>query len=185
MKLALDSALAQVRRADEIVVVDDASTDGTQQVLRSYDPATVQSYLLEHRVPAPEAWNAAVRRTKSEYVVALAHDDLLDADFLKEANRAIVDENPDLFITGNEVIDHSGWRKSENRMPPEFDPPGIIPAGRFLNSFTKSGQFVLPSATVFRRALFDRIGGFGLAYQGSLRLGFLFASRARVAHIRL
>src|SRR3954447_1859461 len=108
IRYALDSALEQRRPADQIVVVDDASTDATPQILQSYQDRVKVERLAE-RVPAPAAWNEAVRRTSSDFVLVLAHDDVLCPDFIEcWESTVLTDPAIDLLITGHEVIDSSG-----------------------------------------------------------------------------
>jgi len=65
-----------------------------------------------------------------------------------------------MFISLHEIIDESGKVIGRAPIPGLLKLPGRVPPTDFLNTFTKEGQFFLPSGTVFRRALFDRIGGF-------------------------
>jgi glycosyltransferase involved in cell wall biosynthesis len=165
---AVYSALAQRRPADEIVVVDDASTDGTAEVLGDFVqqmPACAGALRivgLPERVPAPAAWNEAVRQTSSRFVVVLAHDDRLHPDFLLEAERAIR-KHPatDLFICGYEVIDAMGASLGQHEVSLYgYVVPGPVPNRGYLNRFTRGGQFFLPTGVVMARSLFDCLGGF-------------------------
>lgn len=162
LRLALASAITQTRAADEIVALDDASTDETAAILREHAGSGVTVHRLDDRRPAPQAWNEAVRQTSSQFVVVLAHDDLLHANFLEEAERAIISfPQTDLFIAQHELIDGVGAHRIVRQGKRSgFGAAGPISNRDFLDRFTRVGQFFLPSATVFGRALFDRLGGF-------------------------
>lgn len=159
VRKAIESVLGQEHPADEIVIVDDASTDRTPEILRSYD-GRARVERLDQRVLAPEAWNTAVRKTTSEFVLILAHDDLLHPSFLKKANVAISDHELDLFISANEIINDQGKVIGKEPIPDSLRLPGLISPPEFLDTFTRKGQFFLPSAAVMGRRLFDRVGGF-------------------------
>lgn len=162
---SIDSALAQARPADEIVILDDASTDDTPEIIDRYAQQVgerLHTVRLTQRVPAAEAWNQAVLKSAADYVVILAHDDLLHPDFLEHAE-SVIRETPniDLFICGVEIIDEKGVRQRSNLISgTNFEVPGLVSNRAFLDRFTSNGQFFLPSATLLKRLLFDRLGGF-------------------------
>lgn len=161
LALAIESALGQRRAADQIVAVDDKSTDRTPEILQRYSERIVVRS-LDQRVPAPEAWNTAVRSTSAEFVVVLAHDDLLHQGFLEAWQVAMCsDQTIDLFVTGHEVIDDTGVSQEVHRIEDAvFHVPGPVSSEQFLDRFTRDGQFFLPSGVVFRRSAFDEVGGF-------------------------
>ena len=162
---AIDSSLAQCLPADEIIILDDASTDATSTILGQYAQQFGERLRIERlsqRELAAEAWNQVVRRSSAEFVVVLAHDDLLHVDFLARAEHAI-EEFPylDLFISGTDIIDAKGMHQRTSLISDSrFALPGLIPREKFLDKFTCSGQFFLPSGTLFSRSLFERLGGF-------------------------
>ena len=60
LKDAIESALNQSVAPAEIVIVDDASTDATPQVISQYaSHPCIQTHRLPERLLAPAAWNSA------------------------------------------------------------------------------------------------------------------------------
>ena len=93
---AVRSALEQSidRKEYEIIVVDDASTDNTQQVLENYKD-DVRIFRLENNSGLSAARNFALRKARGQFVVFLDADDYIHADLLR-VERLFLQENPSL-----------------------------------------------------------------------------------------
>ena len=74
---AINSILLQNRPVDEIIVVDDGSTDDTYQIIQSYQAQypTVKYIRLNQNGGAQKARNVGIRSAKSEWISFLDSDD--------------------------------------------------------------------------------------------------------------
>ncbi len=83
----LDSVLAQSRRADEIIVVDDGSQDNTENVLNAY--AERVSVIRQRNQGAPAARNNGFNAATGDYVLFCDADLIMHVDMLKHLERAL------------------------------------------------------------------------------------------------
>src|SRR4051812_15337721 len=79
---AVQSVLNQTMPFDEVIVVDDGSTDGSLQVLRPFADR-VRVIAKQNGGPLSAAW-VAVAETTSDYLYVLDADDLADPDLVAE-----------------------------------------------------------------------------------------------------
>lgn len=74
VKAAIDSVIAQSYSNVEIIVVNDGSTDSTDEIVRSYGDKV--RYFFKKNGGVASALNAAIKEAKGDYISWLSHDDM-------------------------------------------------------------------------------------------------------------
>lgn len=83
LEATLASVHAQTRKPDEIIVVDDASTDNTAEVARRLGARVIS---LEHNSGGPATpLNSGIQAARSEWIATLDHDDRWQPGWLAAA----------------------------------------------------------------------------------------------------
>ncbi len=96
---ALDSILSQTYRDFELIISDNASTDDTGLICRSYvaKDSRVRYYRNEVNVGVSANFNRVFRLSSSEYFKWVACDDICAPDFLEKCVK-VLDANPNVVV---------------------------------------------------------------------------------------
>lgn len=148
----LTSILSQSVAPHEIVVVDDGSTDGSADVVRSFASPLIR-LILQRNAGECAARNRAIKEATGDYMALLDADDTWQPDYLKVID-ALIDKYPDcgLYSTGCNIISNDGsfpWESSQKE--------GVVD-NYFLTAMTE--YICLPSSSTIPLHVFDRVGGF-------------------------
>lgn len=111
---ALNSLLGQSFADFELIISDNASTDGTPQICRYFAARDrrVRYYRSGENLGASANFNHVVTRARGEYFKWAAHDDLCAPDYLKSCV-GVLDRQPDVILchTTSCAIDEQGKRR--------------------------------------------------------------------------
>ena len=102
IKRSIDSVLSQTRPVDEIVVVDDGSTDDTAEVVSRYGDKV--RYIRQDNAGASAARNTGIQAATGDWIAFLDGDDEWLPDKIKLQTER-VGRNPDLMWTSGNYID--------------------------------------------------------------------------------
>ena len=162
LKATLASAINQKRPADEIIAVDDASTDQSAQILKDEQWKGKIRYVF-NETPSGyvDAWNRVVEHSHSDFVTILHQDDLLDADYLFRVEEALrTYPSCKHLFSGYYYIDDRGNRTAESPAPHSLNPeliPGKEYARRYLRGvFHNRHIHRCPGVTTERALLLDK-----------------------------
>lgn len=154
----LDSVLAQDYPNVEILVQDDASVDGTPDVLAAYAARCPQIRVErnERNLGISRTFNRVVDRTRGEFVLKLDSDDMIAPDYLTTCAEALQGERIDVVTTGHV------WLENGRRTPamPKV-PKGLLRGGLR----TMLAQRPYQSTFLARRAFLDRMRLHGRVYR--------------------
>jgi glycosyltransferase involved in cell wall biosynthesis len=146
------SVLSQSYPANELIVVDNCSTDNTEEVLRPLiESGKVRFIRHDRNYERARSRNTGMAHATSEYVTFLDSDDLMYPDNLADAARFVQEHgSPRFFHNLYELIDSSGKRLHRYKFPAMSDPRRAIAEGNFLSCI---GVFI--AREIYSRFHFD------------------------------
>ncbi|MGY1688894.1 glycosyltransferase [Geodermatophilus sp. SYSU D01105] len=147
---AIESVLAQTHPHHEIVVVDDGSTDNTQEIVRRY-PGT--RCVRQGNAGLAEARNTGIRHSTGDYLVFLDADDRLLPDALRVGIEALRAHPESALVSGH--YRHVGV---EGEPLPTPDLP--CAAGDHYVALLRTNYMGMPATALYRREVFEHVTGF-------------------------
>lgn len=148
---ALDSALAQSLGDIEVLVVDDASTDNTGEVVKSVDDARVRYFRHDENRFAAAARNTAMEAATGDYIAFLDSDDAWHADKLQRQVDCLASLDEQwACVHGGARLFKDGSARPVVSLPDR--------EGDLLKDYIMSAFVIWTPTFMFRRDCLDRIG---------------------------
>jgi len=154
---AIQSVRSQTYRDWELIVVDDASTDGTEGVVKSFEDERIKYLRQERNRRVSAARNAGIRCAQGEYVSFLDDDDEWLPEKLQKELEVFRSSEPEvgLVYTGKTVFDEHG-RVLQIRMP--------TLSGWVYDAMLDRHFIGSPSRVTVKKQVLDRVAGFDEAF---------------------
>ena len=155
------SCLNQTYQNFELVIVDDGSTDNTEQIIRKFNDERIR-YLKKESSGIPKSRNFGVKESNGEYIVIMDDDDLMLPNRVREQVDA---------VTADFVGSHGGWIDQNSDYEHEYFPGA--PHG--YSQILFGGKVMLHPASMIRRDIllkfpYDEKYSFGTDYVMNLEI---------------
>jgi glycosyltransferase involved in cell wall biosynthesis len=172
LPVMLQSIVAQTRLPDEVVFIDDASADGTAEILRAFidsQPwlAGGKGKLLvnDRNIGQAASLNSGIAAASSELIMILNADDYLMHDAV-EAMLRYYDDHRELALVGAHSIHFAGADvlAAAPKLSTDYAPPGLplkvhrpeeVPHYRGYNDVNMTH-----SGSCFRKLAWEAVGGY-------------------------
>ncbi len=161
LKECLDSVYAQSFKDFEVIIIDNASTDGSYEWVQEY--RDIQFKRLDQNYGFSRAVNEGIYLAQGEYVLLLNNDTIMAADFLQEilkemeshpkafavCSKMIQYHNPDLIDDAGDEYTLMGWTRKRGD-------------NESVTRYTKSEEVfsACAGAALYRKSVFEEIGYF-------------------------
>lgn len=171
---SLTSAQAQTYQPIEILVVDDASTDDTVELVESLRNVRTRIIVNELNLGMVNNWNKCVTLAQGKFVKFLFQDDLLYPECVQEMMRPfLADESMGLVFSPRDIIldankdtaSTRGWIQRCTTLHTKFKVLKEANSGRQLFLEYLKGEFCgnwvgEPSCVMIKKECFERLGSF-------------------------
>ena len=158
LREALESVLCQTFTDFEFLIVDDASTDGSNACIRSYKDSRITLICNEHNIGQARSLNKGLERARGEFVARLDQDDVCLPKRL-ERQVSFLEKRSDLatVCAWEHSIDACGrrirsWRSELNNF------------GEFLGLLLLGKCPIWHPSIMFRRNVVAELGGYDASY---------------------
>ena len=114
------SVLAQTYGNWELILVDDKSTDNTEEVIKSFTDKRIK-YVQNQKKGAPSARNTGLRMSNGDLILFLDSDDTIDVEMFK-THVEVHKKDPQIDVSVNKVVRvniSSGSRKNIDNIEPK------------------------------------------------------------------
>lgn len=157
--MAVASVLGQTIPDIELIVIDDGSTDGTQQILNSIKDDRLRCVLRKQNIGAAQGSNEGINMARSPYIAMISSDDFFFPTKLERQLELLTSrECVTAVFCRPEITDESGkpYPAGKHRLQKEFlsgvwDQPTLI---RRLSQ----GNFLCHPSILTRREVYELLG---------------------------
>lgn len=163
LRESLGSLLGQTRPADELIIVDDASTDDSVAVIQDVISRTPNARLVcnSKNIGAVASMNKALSMANGDVVFFGAADDVYYPR-LFEVGVALLEAHPQaaLFSASSDTIDALGVNGGRFPSPKPLTAPGFIDARAALREMLRDDGWFMNNTVLYRRSALLAKGSF-------------------------
>lgn len=166
LKRCLKSVFNQTVPPDEIIVVDDASSDGTWEYVKKIKG--IKAHRNKKNLGMIGNWNESIKLAKNNFVVSLHSDDMLLPNYIrdwKEKIGKLKNKNKiGAFISGGYIVDGSDQVIG---FVSNFEKDEIFTPSNVLKKWWQHNYFCIPVTgwTVYNKKIIEEIGYFSTKYR--------------------
>ncbi|TJI03416.1 glycosyltransferase family 2 protein [Escherichia coli] len=153
----IKSVLNQTHTDFELIVVNDGSTDGSENVIKQFTDERIKLLNITNS-GVSVARNTGIRSAKSSYVCLLDADDYWLPNHLEKINN-LVERYPDCSMYSScfyEILEDGSKFQAKNRYPSDYI--GIL--DDFFLEYSRSRSLVNSSCVCLNKKMFAECGGF-------------------------
>jgi GT2 family glycosyltransferase len=183
---SIRSILAQTYRDLEVIALDDASTDGSAEVVASFDDPRLRLVRQPRNRGIFATLNDGIALTRGSLVAFYHSDDLYDPEIV-EREVAFLDAYPDVgaVFALDRFVDADGAEYARLEPPPGLR-GGRLSFHEVLDNVLRRGNtFLRGQTSMVRREIYDRVGPYDERFdlRADLDMWLRIARRAPVAVI--
>lgn len=151
---AIDSALAQVDIALEVIVVDDCSNDGTFEYLQESYGSRIKVVSTKVNSGVSTATNVGYQHSAGAYIALLGDDDYWGDSRKLAKQLQLMKDNPRIGVSGTWWVE---LRKSGERVKKK----PVLPKSRYflIERMLAAGGVICGSTPLITRQAWDTVGG--------------------------
>ena len=149
---ALNSVINQSYQNWELIIIDNFSTDKTEQLIKSYNNKKFFFYKINNNGVIAKSRNLGIEKSKGDYLCFLDSDDWWEPKKLELVNKSINDGYEFVFHNHN-IIKTKGFIKKRKFVSQRLTKP-------IFNNLISKGPTFATSSVTLRKKNFEEIGKF-------------------------
>jgi glycosyltransferase involved in cell wall biosynthesis len=179
----IESVLAQDSSDYELVICDNASTDDTPRVARSFPDRRVRYVRFDAFVSQSANWDRCLDLAAGDYVVLLHADDLVRPGFLRRA-LAVLDAHRDVALVHCSV-QHIAADGAPLHIQKLYDEDRVDTGDALCRRLLIDGCVVNPAGVMVRRTAYEAAGRFSeeIVWGADWHMWLRIALHNRVAYL--
>ena len=171
LKEAIESVLKQTYTNFELIIVDDASTDGSLEIIRAFNDKRIKVITSEVNRHVAYASNLGIQYASGEYIAKIDSDDIWENQKLEKQIEFMENhkEYGGCFTRVNIIDGKSEDANIKYKVIFElFEKAKNQSQKDWLRFFLSEGNCLCNSSSLIRKSIFEKIDGFfNLAYVGA------------------
>ena len=158
---AIQSALEQTYKNFELIIVDNCSTDNSEEVIKSFSDPKIRFYKNDRNIGLTRNWNTCLSLARGEYITLLHADDELTPNSI-EKRVGILDKNPNVGLVYSSCIFIDG----KGAVTGEFYPydRGYIMRGEDEFKRLVIHDYISVATVMVRKKCYEALGDFSEEY---------------------
>jgi len=166
---SIESVLAQTYRDFELIICDNASTDNTIDVVKSFKDPRIKFFINDNNTGAVNNMNKCIELAEGDYITIFHDDDVMILNNL-EYKVKFLDETPNVGLVYSDVyiIDANGKVTDGPSTVNMNSKQEVILSGlTFFKKLVFGGNFIYCPSVLLRKRCYDKLGKYDVRLPGA------------------